>query len=259
MARSVIALVALAAFAGPAAATPQQDFARYVKASPQDVTNVAGHAVRGAGTVTRVIYGQQRTRWGATVKLVIVICNPQRCWDRTYFLGEADSVRVTGLIDLAGPPVSLTSGALYGSPHHYHPLRTGGKGWPVLVLRTSQRKSLHASQRRSRRRLPRVANVGPSIHEQLILVSLRWKDWNKAVVLRKDTRRRGHAGYGQSAGFRLVRGQSKILDVEETRRQLLRYRSRCKRPKPITVRHVWAGSHYVQRPGAATFPPSRCH
>lgn len=204
--------------------------------------------ISGANVVDRV---DVKLRRGAH-DIEIRVCSRGRC--STRFVSVVDRVQGGRVVDLAGAPTNLNSGFNRARSREYR-LRVGAKRWPVLVLRTYSRTQPKTKlPLRNRRGYPR----GSQIRNQLILISLRRRDYRRALLFRKETKVRGAYGHGHSSGFTLVRGTGRVLEIAESRRRLLGYRSRCRPPNPTRHRHVLTNGRFRKRRA----PPSRssgCH
>jgi hypothetical protein len=215
-------------------------FAEYHDVKPTQVHDVVGYALPTGGHFTHVLVG--RFDHGAYVMAgaVILRCEANQCQGRRADFGSADSIELTDVIDLEGAPGPISSVRHFPTSERYTKMLRRKLKWPVLVVRTTERKPA-TGETRSRRKVS-----GHETRTRLYMVSLAADD-RASVVLQDTADERYPSGRGATRSYRLERGDSKTsLDVIATEQRHLARDSRCLRPEPTEQRFKLDGRHYKQ-------------
>jgi hypothetical protein len=139
------------------------------------------------------------------------------------------------VIDLEGEPGPISSARRTPSAERYTKLPGRKLEWPVLVVRTIERKPA-TGETRSHRKVS-----GHETRTRMYMISLAADD-RASVVLQDTADERYPSGRGATRSYRLERGDSKTsLEIIATEQRHLDRDSRCRRPEP-TIK----GRHYKQ-------------
>lgn len=214
-------------------------FAKAFSVTPAQVHDVAGFELPAGNDATHVLIGRFDHGKYVMTGALLMRCNQTECtWRRAEF-GAADSIEVTGIVDLHGAPTPIAGRALTRTIGRYAKV-PGARSmkFPVLVVRTRESKKT-TGETRSRKQV-----TGTETRSKLYLISLIDSD-RGSVVLMDTAEERSPTGRGFTREYRLDAGDSKgVLDVIAKEQRSIDNDSRCRRPEPTEAVYALEDRHY---------------
>ncbi len=229
---TIIALLLVAT--STAGADHKATFAKAFSVTPAQVHEVRSFDLPPGNDATHVVIG--RFDYGKYVMTgaLVMKCSATECtWRRAEF-GAADSVEVSGVVDLHGAPAEIPARAIANGKI------TGARAmkFPVLVVRTRESKKSTA-ETRSRKQVE-----GTESRAKLYLISLVDTD-RGSVILMDTAEERSPTGRGFTRSYRLDKGDTKgVLDVIAKEQRSIDNDSRCLRPAPTEAVYALEDRHY---------------
>lgn len=244
---------ARAGVAARAQSALRADLATLLRRPSRAVVRMRGvdlHGVRGVQGVSAGTYRSRDGRW--TFGALVVYFRDHGATRMTKVsLGGADSVAVTGLVDLAAPVTRPRIAGVHG--RYGGPRSLGRRGQrllrPALLVETRQRHGGTAT------RTLHVISLAPAGRPRLLA----------RLVTRREHAALRHPGRGLRApryrGDAVVsvtfRHRGAIVEMLVARRRLLSRHSRCRVPKPRIVRYRLRGGRF-RKQRSRTRPPRPC-
>lgn len=233
--RLVVLLVVLVS--STAHADHQDTFAKAFSVTRAQVHEVRSFELPPGNDATHVVIGRFDHNKYVMTGAVIMRCSATECtWRRSEF-GAADTVEVSGVVDLHGAPTAIPDRNIVNSGNTKIPGVRGMK-FPVLVVRTRESKQA-TGETRSRKKVE-----GTETRAKLYLISLVDSD-RGSVILMDTSEERSPTGRGFTRSYRLDNGDTKgSLDVIAREQRRIDNDSRCLRPAPTEAVYALEDRHY---------------